>query len=230
MFPRRKAGPAALGKARIIPRLARLVQGPESFGDIEVGIIHGGDLVVMLLGAGPVAGPLGDATEAVVQGQKESLVIGVEVLEGFQIAAFGQLGQALGLERLACQMQGLNLPGRVGTDLLKLGDGLVVLAGAGEGLADWSRSVRVGRLELQAVLQLVQLEGLELLADRLELLLAVEVVGVELDAFFSKWLRARLRRASWISAWRPRSNSSSGIALRPRARTFSASSSLLRSR
>src|SRR5215210_7289116 len=55
--------PALTGEGPILARLGPLVQVPQALGDVEVGVVVGGDLVVVLLGDVEMTLRLGDPAE-----------------------------------------------------------------------------------------------------------------------------------------------------------------------
>ena len=61
---------------------ARSDQATQPLGDVEIRVVDGGDLVVVLLGGFVVAQRLGDAAEAVMQGEEVVLVFGIERASG----------------------------------------------------------------------------------------------------------------------------------------------------
>ena len=56
-----------------IPCLSRSVQAFQPLGDVEIGVVDGGDFVIVLLGGLGVAESFGDPAQPIVQGLKFSL-------------------------------------------------------------------------------------------------------------------------------------------------------------
>ena len=101
LMVRPNAPRASPGDRESISQGRPLIQVPQPLGDVEVGVVVGGDLVVVLLGRLRVAQRLGDPAEAVVQGVDRGQVVGSSASSGLErvlVAPLGQLQDAVGLE------------------------------------------------------------------------------------------------------------------------------------
>ncbi len=61
-----------------IPCFSGSLQATQPLSDVEIAVVDGGDFVVMLVGHLVIAEPLGDASQAIMQGEEVFLVLGLK--------------------------------------------------------------------------------------------------------------------------------------------------------